>query len=109
MAISSFAQEVLGDVVYCSLSELGTKLNKPEFGALEIVKAVRELFSPLSGEVTEINEALAAHPGLVKKTCYEDGWLIKMTLHNPSEIDELMSEEVYEKYTKSIEDWKWNP
>ena len=104
VAISSFAQEVLGDVVYCSLSELGTKLNKPEFGALEIVKAVRELFSPLSGEVTEINEALAAHPGLVKKTCYEDGWLIKMTLHNPSEIDELMSEEVYEKYTKSIED-----
>ena len=66
---------------------------------MEIVKATRELFSPLSGEVTEINEALAANPGLVNKTCYEDGWLIKMTLHNPSEIDELMSEEVYEKYT----------
>ena len=86
----------------------GQNWKNQEFGALEIVKAVRELFSFLSGEVTEINEALAANPGLVNKTCYEDGWLIKMTLHNPSEIDELMSEEVYEKYTKSIEDWKWN-
>ena len=104
VAISSFAQEVLGDVLYCSLSELGTKLNKPEFGALEIVKAVRELFSPLSGEVTEINKALAENPGLVNKSCYEDGWLIKMTFSNPSELDELMSEEAYEKYIKSIEE-----
>ena len=70
---------------------------------MESVKAPSELYS-LSGEVTEINEALAANPGLVNKPCYEDGWLVKMTLHNPSELDELMSEEVYEKYTKSIED-----
>ncbi|XP_053465091.1 glycine cleavage system H protein, mitochondrial [Nycticebus coucang] len=105
VGISNFAQEALGDVVYCSLPEVGTKLNKQdEFGALESVKAASELYSPLSGEVTEINEALAENPGLVNKSCYEDGWLIKMTLSNPSELDELMSEEAYERYVKSIEE-----
>ncbi|XP_062045505.1 glycine cleavage system H protein, mitochondrial-like [Lepus europaeus] len=104
VGISNFAQEALGDV-YCSLTEVGTKLKKQdEFGALESVKAANELYSPLSGEVTEINEALAENPGLFNKSCYEDGWLIKMTLSNPSEQDELMSEEVYEKYIKSIEE-----
>uniref|UniRef100_G1TSF9 Glycine cleavage system H protein n=1 Tax=Oryctolagus cuniculus TaxID=9986 RepID=G1TSF9_RABIT len=109
VGISNFAQEALGDVVYCSLPEVGTKLKKQdEFGALESVKAASELYSPLS-EVTEIKEALAENPGLIHKSCYEDGWLIKMTLSNPSELDELMSEEAYEKYIKSIEKLKWNP
>lgn len=103
--ICNFAQEALGDVVYCSLPEVGTQLKKQEeFGALESVKAASELYSPLSGEVTEVNEALAENPGLVNKSCYEDGWLIKMTLSDPSELDELMSEEAYEKYVKSIEE-----
>uniref|UniRef100_A0A452DVL7 Glycine cleavage system H protein, mitochondrial n=1 Tax=Capra hircus TaxID=9925 RepID=A0A452DVL7_CAPHI len=98
VGISNFAQEALGDVVYCSLPEVGTKLNKQEeFGCF----AASELYS-LSGEVTEINKALAENPGLVNKSCYEDGWLIKMTFSNPSELDELMSEEAYEKYIKSI-------
>ncbi|XP_021787891.2 glycine cleavage system H protein, mitochondrial isoform X2 [Papio anubis] len=79
VGISNFAQEALGDVVYCSLPEVGTKLNKQdEFGALESVKAASELYSPLSGEVTEINEALAENPGLVNKSCYEDGFLISV-------------------------------
>uniref|UniRef100_A0A2K5Z544 Glycine cleavage system H protein n=1 Tax=Mandrillus leucophaeus TaxID=9568 RepID=A0A2K5Z544_MANLE len=103
LGISNFAQEALGDV-YCSLPEVGTKVNKQdEFGALESVKAASELYSPLSGEVTEINETLGENPGLVNKSCYEDGWLIKMTLSNPSELEELMSEEAYERYIKSIE------
>uniref|UniRef100_A0A2K5L5C5 Glycine cleavage system H protein n=1 Tax=Cercocebus atys TaxID=9531 RepID=A0A2K5L5C5_CERAT len=102
--LSNFAQEALGDV-YCSLPEVGTKVNKQdEFGALESVKAASELYSPLSGEVTEINETLGENPGLVNKSCYEDGWLIKMTLSNPSELEELMSEEAYEGYIKSIEE-----
>ncbi|KAL4669387.1 hypothetical protein H8959_007941 [Pygathrix nigripes] len=104
LGISNFAQEAFGDV-YCSLPEVGTKLNKQdEFGALETVKAASELYSPLSGEVTEINETLGENPGLVNKSCYEDGWLIKMTLSNPSELDELTSEEAYERYIKSIEE-----
>ena len=89
--------------------KLGQSWTNEEFGALESVKAASELYSPLSGEVTEINKALAENPGLVNKSCYEDGWLIKMTFSNPSELDELMSEEAYEKYIKSIEEWKWNP
>ncbi|XP_048654498.1 glycine cleavage system H protein, mitochondrial-like [Marmota marmota marmota] len=105
VGISNFAQEALGDVVYCSLPEVGTKLKKQdEFGALENVKAASELYSPLSGEVTEINEALAKNPRLVNKSCYKDDWLIKMTLSDSSELDDLMSEEAYEKYVKSIEE-----
>lgn len=105
VGISSFAQEKLGDVVYCGLPEVGTKLNKQdEFGALESVKAASELYSPLTGEVTEINKALEETPGLVNKSCYEDGWLIKMTVENPSELDDLLSEDAYEKYIKSIDD-----
>uniref|UniRef100_A0A8D1UHQ0 Glycine cleavage system H protein n=1 Tax=Sus scrofa TaxID=9823 RepID=A0A8D1UHQ0_PIG len=105
VGISNFAQETLRDIVYCSLPEVGTKLNKQEeFGALESVKAAGELYSPLPGEVTKMNGALAENPGLVSRSCYADGWLIKMTLGNPSELDELMSEETYEKYRKPIEE-----
>ncbi|XP_066569901.1 glycine cleavage system protein H (aminomethyl carrier), b [Amia ocellicauda] len=105
VGISNFAQEALGDVVYCGLPEVGTKLGKmDEFGALESVKAASELYSPLTGEVTEINQALADNPGLVNKSCYKEGWLIKMTIDNPAELEELMDEDGYERYIKSIED-----
>ncbi|XP_044126179.1 glycine cleavage system H protein, mitochondrial [Bufo gargarizans] len=105
VGISKFAQESLGDVVYCSLPEVGAKLNKmDEFGTLESVKAASELFSPLTGDVKAINEALADNPGLVNKSCYDEGWLIKVTVDVPSELDDLMSEDAYEKYVKSIED-----
>ncbi|KAJ7986104.1 hypothetical protein DPEC_G00347340 [Dallia pectoralis] len=84
VGISNFAQEALGDVVYCGLSEVGQKLEQmEEFGALESVKAASELYSPLTGEVTEINTKLTDNPGLVNKSCYEEGWLIKMTIDNP--------------------------
>ncbi|XP_062039000.1 glycine cleavage system H protein, mitochondrial-like [Lepus europaeus] len=86
VGISNFAKEALGHVVDYSLCEFGTKLkHQNEFGGLESVKAASELYSPLSGEVTEINEAVAENPGLINKSSYEDGWLIKMTLSNPSE------------------------
>uniref|UniRef100_A0A4W3IQR1 Glycine cleavage system H protein n=1 Tax=Callorhinchus milii TaxID=7868 RepID=A0A4W3IQR1_CALMI len=105
VGISNYAQESLGDVVYCGLPEIGTKLNQlDEFGALESVKAASELYSPLTGEVTDINKVLADQPGLVNKSCYSEGWLIKMSLDNPAEVDELMTEEAYEKFLKSIED-----
>ena len=71
---------------------------------MESVKAASELYSPLSGEVTEVSKALAENPGLVNKSCYEDSWLIKMTFSNPSELGELMSEEACKKYIKSIEE-----
>ncbi|KAG7216106.1 hypothetical protein INR49_007858 [Caranx melampygus] len=107
VGISNFAQEALGDVVYCGLPEVGTQLlNKVgnEFGALESVKAASELYSPLTGEVVEVNTRLADNPGLVNKSCYKDGWLMKMTIGNPAELDALMDEAAYERYIRSIED-----
>ncbi|XP_066541567.1 glycine cleavage system protein H (aminomethyl carrier), a [Hoplias malabaricus] len=105
VGISNFAQEALGDVVYCGLPEVGTKLSQSdEFGALESVKAASELYSPLTGEVTEVNHGLSENPGLVNKSCYKDGWLIKMTISVPEELDALMDEAAYERYIRSIED-----
>ena len=113
--ISNFAQEDLSVVLfffvfffvfvffYCSLLEVETKLEldkQEEFGALTSVKAASELCSPLAGEVTEMNETLAENPGLVNRSWYEDGWLIKMMLNNPSELDEIMSKEAYGKFIK---------
>ncbi|CAG5958101.1 unnamed protein product [Menidia menidia] len=105
VGISNFAQEALGDVVYCGLPEVGTQLaQQDEFGALESVKAASELYSPLTGEVVEVNARLADSPGLVNKSCYKDGWLMKMTIANPAELDALMDEVAYERYIRSIED-----
>ncbi|KAK7892166.1 hypothetical protein WMY93_024129 [Mugilogobius chulae] len=105
VGISNFAQEALGDVVYCGLPEVGTQLaQQDEFGALESVKAASELYSPLTGEVVEVNTLLADKPGLVNSSCYKDGWLMKMTISKPAELDTLMDETAYERYIRSIED-----
>ncbi|KAJ8003138.1 hypothetical protein DPEC_G00166260 [Dallia pectoralis] len=105
VGISNFAQEALGDVVYCGLPEVGTQLAQAdEFGALESVKAASELYSPLSGEVTEVNQLLAEKPGLINTSCYKDGWLMKMTIAKPVELDALMDEKAYERYIRSMED-----
>ncbi|XP_047451500.1 glycine cleavage system H protein, mitochondrial-like [Mugil cephalus] len=105
VGISNYAQEALGDVVYCGLPEVGTQLaQQDEFGALESVKAASELYSPLTGEVVEVNTLLTDNPSLVNKSCYKDGWLMKMTIANPAELDALMDETAYERYIRSIED-----
>ncbi|XP_032416199.1 glycine cleavage system protein H (aminomethyl carrier), b [Xiphophorus hellerii] len=105
VGISNYAQEALGDVVYCGLPEVGQKLEQlDECGALESVKAASELYSPLTGEVTAINTELAENPGLVNKSCYADGWLIKMTIERPEELDKLMDQPAYDKFIKSLEE-----
>ncbi|XP_033838838.1 glycine cleavage system protein H (aminomethyl carrier), b [Periophthalmus magnuspinnatus] len=105
VGISNYAQEALGDVVYCGLPEVGQKLEQmEEFGALESVKAASELYSPLTGEVSEINTELAENPGLVNKDCYGEGWLIKMSIEKPEELDGLMDQSAYDKFVKSLED-----
>ncbi|XP_072321050.1 glycine cleavage system protein H (aminomethyl carrier), b [Eucyclogobius newberryi] len=105
VGISKYAQEALGDVVYCGLPEVGQNLEQmEEFGALESVKAASELYSPLTGEVSEINTELAENPGLVNKDCYGEGWLIKMNIGKPEELDGLMDQSAYDKFVKSLED-----
>ncbi|XP_029317682.1 glycine cleavage system protein H (aminomethyl carrier), b [Cottoperca gobio] len=104
VGISNYAQEALGDVVYCGLPEVGQRLERlEEFGALESVKAASELYSPLAGEVTEINTALAENPGLVNKACYAEGWLIKIAIEKPEELEDLMDQAAYDKFIKSLE------
>lgn len=96
IGITDYAQGELGDVVYVDLPKLGAKFGKMEpFGTIEAVKAVSELYSPLSGEVIEVNTALEADPSVVNKDPYGAGWMIRMRLTKPSELDELLSPDDY--------------
>lgn len=98
IGISDFAQSQLGDVVFVELPEVGDVLEagKP-FGVVESVKAVSDIYSPLSGEVIEINEELPDTPETLNTSPYEDGWLIKMRLSNPEELDELLDADSYQE------------
>ncbi len=92
VGITDYAQGELGDVVYVDLPKLGTKLSRMDvFGTIEAVKAVSELFSPIAGEVVEINEALEQDPAVINRDTYGDGWMIKLKMKNPSELKELLS------------------
>lgn len=102
VGISNFAQEALGDVVFAQLPDLGTKLaQKDECGALESVKAASEVYSPVSGKVTEKNTAVEETPGLINSSCYENGWLFKLELTKPDELSKLMNEQQYAEFLKS--------
>ncbi|XP_064548132.1 glycine cleavage system H protein, mitochondrial [Drosophila montana] len=102
VGISSYAQEALGDVVFAQLPEPGTELKQDdECGALESVKAASEVYSPVSGKVTEKNAEVEDTPALVNSSCYEKGWLFKVDLKNPSEFEKLMTEEQYKSFLSS--------
>jgi glycine cleavage system H protein len=99
IGITDYAQKELGDVVFVELPQVGTELEQgDELGSIESVKAVSELFAPVSGEVVEVNEALTDKPELVNTDPYGDGWMIKVRLTAPDEVDELMDAEEYEEY-----------
>ena len=99
IGITDYAQGELGDIVYVDLPDIGTELGKMDvFGTIEAVKAVSELFSPLTGEVVDINTALDGDPSLINKHPYEDGWMIKLRVQNLATIDELMSATDYAQH-----------
>jgi glycine cleavage system H protein len=99
IGITDYAQKELGDVVFVELPHVGTELEAgDELGSIESVKAVSELFSPVTGVVVEINEALADNPALVNTDPWGDGWMIRMTLADVTEVDELMTAEEYDEY-----------
>ena len=99
IGITDHAQKELGDVVAVELPQVGTQLDaNEELGTIESVKAVSDLFAPVSGEVIEINEALTDRPELVNNDVYGDGWLIKIRMSDPTELDDLMSAEEYEEF-----------
>jgi glycine cleavage system H protein len=96
VGITDYAQGELGDVVYVELPKVGTKLGKHDvFGTIEAVKAVSELFSPVAGEVTEVNARLDQEPALVNSDPYGAGWMIKLRLDDPSGVESLMSADAY--------------
>ncbi len=103
IGITDYGQEQLRDVVFVQLAKIGAQLKAgATFGSIESVKAVNDLFAPVSGEVTEINAALANSPEIVNKDPYEAGWFLKIRLSNPVETSGLMDAQSYEAYTKDL-------
>ena len=104
IGITDHAQEQLGDVVYVELPKAGESFAAHEsFGSVESVKAVSEIFTPVSGEVAEANESLNDEPEKVNKDPYGEGWMIKMTMTAAGEVDSLLTAVEYEDFTKAEE------
>jgi glycine cleavage system H protein len=99
VGVTDYAQGELGDVVFVELPGVGESFKRMAvFGTIEAVKAVSELFSPLSGEIVAVNDALDANPALVNSDPYGEGWMLKIRLSDPSELEKLMSAEEYTKH-----------
>ena len=102
VGITDYAQKELGDVVFVELPQVGTQLEAgDELGSIESVKAVSELFAPITGEVTEVNELLRDKPELVNTDPYGDGWMIKVRIADQDEYDDLMDASEYEEYVQT--------
>ncbi|MBD0371288.1 MAG: glycine cleavage system protein GcvH [Pyrinomonadaceae bacterium] len=102
IGITDYAQNSLGDVVYVELPKPGEKFEAHEsFGSVESVKAVSEIFTPVSGEVVEVNESLSDEPEKVNEDPYGAGWMIRMRMNNPGEVDSLLSSVEYEEFTSA--------
>ena len=98
IGITMHAAESLGDIVYIDVDSLGKDLKQFEkFGEIESVKAVSDLFVPVSGKVVEINEELTNNPEYVNEDCYEKGWIIKLKVENSNDLEKLLGSSEYEK------------
>ena len=98
--ITDFAQDQLGDIVYVELPKLGTTVSHMgKMGEIESVKSVSDLFSPVSGEVIEVNERLLDHPEIANQDPFGEGWLVRISMTDASELDGLMSADEYESFT----------
>lgn len=96
IGVTDYAQGELGDIVFVELPKVGTSFRKHDvFGTIEAVKAVSELYAPVSGEVLEINPRLDAEPAVVNSSPYDDGWMIKVRMSDESEKDGLMDAKAY--------------
>ena len=101
--ITVYAQDQLGDIVYVDLPKTGATIRFMEkMGEVESVKAVSDLFSPITGEVTEINDRLLDHPELVNEDPFGEGWMVRVTVADTAELDQLMSAEEYEAFISGL-------
>ena len=98
IGITDYAQGELGDIVYVEIEALGEQLDKEEiFGSVEAVKTVSDLFLPVSGEITEMNEGLEDNPELINDDPYGEGWIIKMKISDQGELTDLLSVDAYKE------------
>ncbi|MCH7810797.1 MAG: glycine cleavage system protein GcvH [Chloroflexi bacterium] len=102
IGITDYAQDQLGDIVFVELPAVGAEISAAQkLGEIESVKAVSELFAPVSGEVTEANDGLADSPEAVNDDPYGDGWMVKMRLSDAAELDQLLSADEYEAFIEA--------
>ena len=102
VGISDHAQEALGDIVFVELPEGGANVNpKEEVAVVESVKAASDIYSPLTGEIVEVNEMLLDSPETVNASPYELGWFFKIRIENEAELDDLMNSETYSEFCDS--------
>ena len=107
IGITDHAQKQLGEIVYLELPEVGHVFNADEeFGTVESVKAVSELFVPVSGEVVEVNKSAVAEPGIINDDPFGDGWLIKIKLSTDEDVAKLMTADAYAEYVSEEEQGK---
>ena len=100
VGITDFAQSELGDIVYIEVDTVDEELNKDEvFGTVEAVKTVSDLFLPMSGKIIEFNESLNDNPEKGNDSPYDEGWIIKVEITNPAELDELLDSKTYSEIT----------
>jgi glycine cleavage system H protein len=101
IGITDHAQEQLGDVVFVELPAVGDRVEKADaFGVVESTKAVSDVYAPLSGEVTEVNDDLPDNPELINEDPYGDGWMVKVTIGDKADLDDLMTAEEYRRYVE---------
>jgi len=101
IGITDFAQESLGDITFVQVPKEGEEIRKDDpFGVVESVKAVNDLYAPVTGRVVEINQPLLTAPELINEDPYNDGWLIKVEVKDASELDDLMSADEYKGYVE---------
>ena len=103
IGITDYATEELGEIVYVELPEIGDEvIQGDEFGSVESVKSLSSLFSPISGEVLSVNKGLLDQPATLNDSPYEDGWLIRVSISDSSEVDDLMTAEEYSVFKDSL-------
>lgn len=98
IGITDHAQEQLGDVVFLELPDSGRVDKDEPFGVVESTKAASDIFSPIGGDILEVNTALIEEPAPINSSPYEDGWLLKIKLEDPKDLDDLMTADEYEQY-----------
>ncbi|NLJ81081.1 MAG: glycine cleavage system protein GcvH [Firmicutes bacterium] len=103
VGISDYAQDELGDVVFVDLPEVGDQVEEGEgFAVVESVKAVSDIYAPVSGEITAVNEALEDSPELINESPLEEGWIVEIKIDGSAQIGDLMNQQEYEEFLKEV-------